>query len=98
MLKFYLIHYFLQHVERSFYGYNGSLKDHQNGLWIVNLDVNSPQSIVRHVPELMNARQISQDECNSELYCGLPYFIPVITFIWFVVLVCKFVCINILNC
>jgi len=91
MVKFYLINYCLQHVERSFYGINGSLRDHQNGLWIVNLDVNSPQSIVRHVPELINARQISQDECNNELYCGLPYFIPVITFIWFVVLVCKFI-------
>ncbi|XP_027845862.2 endoplasmic reticulum metallopeptidase 1-like [Aphis gossypii] len=74
--------FMIAHVERSFYGYNGSLRDHQNGLWIVNLDVNSPQSIVRHVPELINARQISQDECNNELYCGLPYFIPVITFIW----------------
>lgn len=69
-------------MERSFYGYNGSLRASQNGLWIVNLDVNSPHSISRHAPELMNARLISQDECRKELYCGLPYFIPVTTFIW----------------
>jgi hypothetical protein len=76
--------FMIAHVERSFHNYNGSLRDHQNGLWIVNLDVNSPHSVIRHAPELMNARQITQDECNKELYCGLPYFIPVITFIWFV--------------
>lgn len=58
--------------------------DAQSGLWFVNLDVNSPYSIVRHIPELMNAREISQDECSKKLYCGLPYFIPVTTFIWLV--------------
>ncbi|XP_050425475.1 endoplasmic reticulum metallopeptidase 1-like [Adelges cooleyi] len=74
--------YMVSHVERSFYYHNGSLRDTQNGLWIVDLDVNSPHSIKNYVPELANARQISHKECSKELYCGLPYFLPVITFIW----------------
>jgi len=74
--------YMVAHVERNFYGFNGSLRDSKSGFWIVDLDVNSPHSIATHAPELMNAHQISQDECNKELYCGMPYFIPVITFIW----------------
>ncbi|XP_025425478.1 endoplasmic reticulum metallopeptidase 1-like isoform X2 [Sipha flava] len=74
--------FMIAHVERSFYNYNGSLRDSQNGLWIVDLDVNSPHSIKSFAPELAKARQISKEECSKELYCGLPYFIPVITFIW----------------
>ncbi|KAL1130293.1 hypothetical protein AAG570_013231 [Ranatra chinensis] len=77
---FLLLLNFVQHVERTFHGPNYKVLDHQGGYWVVDLDVNSPQSVMSIVPDMALAQQV--DDCNTRLYCGLPYIIPVLTLIW----------------
>lgn len=69
------------HVERTFHDVNGEVEEQRSGLWVVNLDVNSPRSVSSLVPEMSRA-QLVHDDCQQRLYCGLPYIIPVQTFIW----------------
>lgn len=45
------------------------------------MDMNSPRSMERHVPEFKNAILSTQD-CHDHLYCGLPYLVPVLNMIW----------------
>ena len=70
-----------QHVDRQYHSLQGTLREHHYGYWVINLDVNSPHTVSALVPEMSRAKLI-QEECDRELYCGLPYLIPVITFIW----------------
>lgn len=69
------------HVDRQYHSLQGSVREHHYGYWVINLDVNSPHTVSALVPEMSRA-QLIQEECDRELYCGLPYLIPVITFIW----------------
>ncbi|XP_039276206.1 endoplasmic reticulum metallopeptidase 1 [Nilaparvata lugens] len=69
------------HVERTFHGVGGEVEEQRAGFWVINLDVNSPRSVSSLVPEMARAQVIDED-CDKRLYCGLPYIIPVMTFIW----------------
>ncbi|CAH0380645.1 unnamed protein product [Bemisia tabaci] len=73
--------YIIVHTDRILHDENGAVRSHKSGFWIVDLDVNSPRMVRGLVPEIANAELIS-DDCKNELYCGLPYIIPVATFIW----------------
>lgn len=44
------------------------------------MDINSPHTVDRHVPEMVTAELVQQD-CVDYLYCGLPYLVPVLTMI-----------------
>lgn len=44
------------------------------------MDINSPHTVDRHVPEMMTAELVEKD-CIDFLYCGLPYLVPVLTMI-----------------
>lgn len=43
--------------------------------------MNSPQSVQAMVPEVSTITPTIKD-CEKELYCGLPYLMPVTTFLW----------------
>jgi hypothetical protein len=43
--------------------------------------MNSPHSVEKIVPEVHTAISTMED-CKYELYCGLPYLLPVTTFLW----------------
>lgn len=47
----------------------------------MDLDINSPSTVNNFVPEMKNAKPVDLD-CELELYCGLPYLLPVRHFIW----------------
>lgn len=72
---------FKQHAERTFHDIKGNLLNQETGFWIVDLDVNSPYTLQGIVPEISNARLVTSD-CEKYLYCGMPYFIPILSFIW----------------
>ncbi|XP_015429200.1 PREDICTED: endoplasmic reticulum metallopeptidase 1-like [Dufourea novaeangliae] len=70
-----------QHAQRQYYDINGNLRYSGTGYWIADLDMNSPHSVEAMVPEIAAATPTVKD-CEHELYCGLPYFMPVTTFLW----------------
>lgn len=59
----------------------GEVRKNDSGLWIVNMDVNSPRMVTGLIPEMSRATPI-KDDCEKELYCGLPYIVPVMTIMW----------------
>lgn len=69
-----------QHAERTYYNANGSTRYSGTGFWIVDLDMNSPHSLESIVPEI-NTAIPNLNNCEKELYCGLPYLMPVTTFL-----------------
>ncbi len=46
------------------------------GYWIVNLDRNSPQILLDHVPEMNAMQEVSKDQCQEYLFCGMPLYYP----------------------
>lgn len=44
--------------------------------------MNSPHSVESIVPEVAATIPTVKD-CERELYCGFPYFLPVTTFLWY---------------
>jgi len=73
----------LQHSQRQYYNANGSVRYSGTGYWVVDLDMNSPHSVESIVPEVAAATPTVRD-CERELYCGLPYLMPVTTFLWYI--------------
>lgn len=56
------------------------MRRNDSGLWVVNMDVNSPRMVTSLIPEMSRAKKI--ENCDDELYCGLPYIVPVMTIMW----------------
>ncbi|XP_076294654.1 endoplasmic reticulum metallopeptidase 1 isoform X2 [Lasioglossum baleicum] len=73
--------FMIAHAQRQYYDVNGNLRYSGTGYWIADLDMNSPHSVDIMVPEVRAATPTLKD-CEQELYCGLPYFMPVTTFLW----------------
>ena len=71
----------LQHTQRQYFNVDGSMRYSGSGYWIVDLDMNSPHSVEAMVPEVSKAVHTLKD-CEEQLYCGLPYLMPVTTFLW----------------
>uniref|UniRef100_A0A146L905 FXNA-like protease n=1 Tax=Lygus hesperus TaxID=30085 RepID=A0A146L905_LYGHE len=69
--------YAILHTHRVYYGVNGVLLSDLSGFWVVDLDPNSPYSVKSFVPEFASA--IPVEDCPKQLYCGLPYKLPVST-------------------
>ncbi|XP_063977133.1 endoplasmic reticulum metallopeptidase 1-like [Diachasmimorpha longicaudata] len=69
------------HTQRAYYNANGSLRYSGAGFWIVDLDMNSPHSVEAMVPEV-GAIIPTVKDCKEQLFCGLPYLMPVTTFLW----------------
>lgn len=73
--------FMIAHTQRQYYDVNGNLRYTGTGYWIADLDMNSPHSVEAMVPEIGAVTSTIKD-CEKELYCGLPYFMPVTTFLW----------------
>ena len=71
----------LQHVKRTFHGASGDVTNKSTGYWIIDLDINSPHTVDRYVPEVKRA-QLVEEDCVNHLYCGLSYYVPVLSMIW----------------
>ncbi|XP_063241668.1 endoplasmic reticulum metallopeptidase 1-like isoform X2 [Bacillus rossius redtenbacheri] len=72
--------FLLAHAERTYHDLSGRVRSKQTGYWVVNMDQNSPDSVMSLVPEMSRAELVQS--CSTELFCGLPYLMPVVTFIW----------------
>ncbi|XP_067137078.1 endoplasmic reticulum metallopeptidase 1-like [Centruroides vittatus] len=68
--------FFIMHIERTFHNKAGEITANDWGFWIVPLDFNGPESLYPHISELKNAELM---DCSKELYCGMPYYFPVVT-------------------
>lgn len=73
--------FMIAHTQRQYYNFDGGLRYSGSGYWLVDLDMNSPHSVQAFVPEV-NAATPTIKDCEKELYCGLPYLMPVTTFLW----------------
>jgi hypothetical protein len=73
--------FMIAHSKRTFHDVTGAITDEKTGYWIVDMDINSPHTVDKHVPEMAKAELVDQD-CTDYLYCGLPYLVPVLTMLW----------------
>ncbi|XP_043284842.1 endoplasmic reticulum metallopeptidase 1-like [Venturia canescens] len=73
--------FMIAHTQRHYWNADGSSNYSGSGYWIVDLDMNSPHSVEAMVPEVGAATPTVKD-CQERLYCGLPYLMPVTTFLW----------------
>ena len=67
------------HTERHFYDITGAETDKDTGYFMVNLDRNSPHILNTWLPELKQAKDILQKDCDKYLYCGAPIYYPAST-------------------
>ncbi|EDS39430.1 conserved hypothetical protein [Culex quinquefasciatus] len=65
--------YYVFHLDRNFYEFGGELRKSDSHFYIHPFDVYSPDTIVDTVPEMERATLLG-DECDRELYCGIPYY------------------------
>lgn len=68
--------FLFQHTKRTFHNKNGSMISHDSGYWVVPLDYNGPKMLGNFL------KGINEDEpidCDAELACGMPFYIPVIS-------------------
>ncbi|KAF5278793.1 hypothetical protein FQA39_LY18351 [Lamprigera yunnana] len=73
--------FMIAHVKRTFHDVDNKIIDQSSGYWIADMDINSPHSVDRYVPEIRAAKLVDED-CTKYLYCGLPYLVPVQNFIF----------------
>ncbi|KAJ3647303.1 hypothetical protein Zmor_019187 [Zophobas morio] len=73
--------FMIAHSKRTFHDVSGAIANEKTGYWIVDMDINSPHTVDRHVPEMAAAELVDED-CKNYLYCGLPYLVPVLTMLW----------------
>jgi len=64
------------HTDRAFYNKDGSMEKEDSGYFMVNLDRNSPKILNDWIPELKEAKEIKQKDCDAHLYCGMPVYFP----------------------
>ncbi|CAH1181734.1 unnamed protein product [Phyllotreta striolata] len=73
--------FMIAHTHRTFHDISGKISSESSGYWIADMDINSPHTVDRYVPDMKNAQLVTKD-CQDYLYCGLPYLVPVLTMIW----------------
>jgi hypothetical protein len=47
------------------------------------MDQNSPHTVKMLVPEVAYA-ELVEDDCVQHVYCGMPYLMPALSFMWYV--------------
>ncbi|XP_062549574.1 endoplasmic reticulum metallopeptidase 1-like [Armigeres subalbatus] len=65
--------YYVFHIERNFHHPNGTMRHSDTHFYIHPQDVHTPGYIMDVVPEMSRATQLG-DECERELYCGIPFY------------------------
>uniref|UniRef100_L7M3B2 FXNA-like protease n=1 Tax=Rhipicephalus pulchellus TaxID=72859 RepID=L7M3B2_RHIPC len=66
----------LFNVERKFHDKHQSMVKQDAGVWAVPLDFNGPRTIRQHIG---TKHQIKKVDCSEHVYCGMPYYFPVIS-------------------
>ncbi|KAG8179333.1 hypothetical protein JTE90_011597 [Oedothorax gibbosus] len=64
---------YILHTQRTFYKENGGINSKDSGYWLIPLDYNGP----RLVKQFFQLDDIEPVDCNAELACGMPFYIPV---------------------
>uniref|UniRef100_T1IR32 FXNA-like protease n=1 Tax=Strigamia maritima TaxID=126957 RepID=T1IR32_STRMM len=70
--------YIVVHIHRTFHNHASQIRKEDSGFWVLPMDYNGPKIITPFVPELKSAHFVL-DDCPTELYCGMPYYFPVIS-------------------
>ncbi|XP_057663658.1 endoplasmic reticulum metallopeptidase 1-like [Diorhabda carinulata] len=63
--------YWMTHSQRLFYNETGHLQKTDSGIFMLNMDRNSPNSVKSYVKDLSKAKSL-KDDCNNYILCGLP--------------------------
>uniref|UniRef100_A0A182SEU4 FXNA-like protease n=1 Tax=Anopheles maculatus TaxID=74869 RepID=A0A182SEU4_9DIPT len=66
--------YYIFHQQRNFYWPNGTLRDSGAIYYLHPQDRHTPELLQSEVPEWSKAQPLG-DECERELYCGIPFYI-----------------------
>ena len=64
------------HTSREFYNKDGNQTSEDSGYFLLNLDRNSPRILMNIVPEFMRMREVTDEQCEEHLYCGIPIYYP----------------------
>lgn len=64
------------HTAREFYNKDGNLDNADSGYFMVNLDRHSPHILKGWFPDLANAKEVTEKDCQENLYCGMPVYFP----------------------
>ena len=64
------------HTSREFYNKDGNKTDEDSGYFLLNLDRNSPRVLMNIVPEFMKMQDVTEEQCQEHLYCGIPIYYP----------------------
>jgi hypothetical protein len=62
------------------------MTEEDSGYFLINLDRNSPNILLKTVPELTAMEDISDEQCNKHIYCGVPMYYPCSTMLRYNVL------------
>lgn len=73
--------FMIAHADRTFRDPAGNVERHDTGYWIVDMDQNSPHTVKSLVPEMANVELVDND-CVEHVFCGMPYLMPALSFIW----------------
>ncbi|CAH0551529.1 unnamed protein product [Brassicogethes aeneus] len=66
--------FWISHCSRSFYDENGNLNKTDSGIFMLNMDRNSPQSLKGHLKDYNKIKSLNNDDCAKYPACGLPIF------------------------
>lgn len=66
----FILLFFFQHSEQTYYGSSGFVRNSESGFFIINLD-RRVHEIDKVIPEMAEAEDISS-RCK-ELFCGIPF-------------------------
>lgn len=66
----------LFNLERNFYDTNQKLVKTDTGVWTVPLDYNGERTIREYIGPHHRMERVN---CDKHVYCGMPYYFPVIT-------------------
>ncbi|XP_040581648.1 endoplasmic reticulum metallopeptidase 1 [Lepeophtheirus salmonis] len=66
----------IMHTAREFYSKDGSLIKEDSAFFLSNLDRNSPNLLIKHVPPFHDLKQVSEKDCDQYIFCGLPMYYP----------------------
>ncbi|XP_050500208.1 endoplasmic reticulum metallopeptidase 1-like isoform X1 [Diabrotica virgifera virgifera] len=63
--------FWMTHAQRVFYNETGNLVKTEGGIFMLNMDRNSPNSVKSYVKDLSKAKPLKED-CDRYILCGLP--------------------------
>ncbi|XP_059612920.1 endoplasmic reticulum metallopeptidase 1-like [Phlebotomus argentipes] len=71
--------FIISNIDRKFYDEKRQLSAQDAGFWIIDMDINTPESVEMAVSEMKRAKLV---DCSRGIYCAMPYPLPVMNFIF----------------